>query len=439
MLLLYWINIVLYFVIPLLFPVYVTRYFKIGWLNPVVIPLLAGLPTLVVTTLSGPFVFLTDGLYNVYFQYAVLVSNVHSLALLASLLVLVHLFTRQPVLAGFVDRLAQSGGPARPDRMRLAAWVFAGLYGLSFLLLTRETGLLTWILDPRTNYQLHRTGVGQWYALCITFLSTSLVLSTVYVRSTHTILLLAPVYVAAVFLLGQKSLVVTFAIYLLIILAIRRYRYLKPISVLILGGALVLVGSLLAASFGRVGLDQVSQYSDYFVNAAHYYEAYLNGQLPLYGGQITLSGLWGLAPRSLFSAKPHIYGTILIVEHFFPGAADATYTPAFATVDVFADFGWPQVILSGLFNAGNILPALLYALILPRLKLLNLAAGQTHHRLLLYAFLWLAAPAYLVFFDVPNNFILFGLIAGLINLVNRVRVSRPAESLPERGIRASRL
>lgn len=426
MLLLYWINIALYFVVPLLFPVYVTRRFRIGWLNPVVIPLLASLPLVIVTTLSGPFFFLEDGLYDPYFQYALLVSNVHALAGLVSLVLLLRLFLGQPALAGFVERLTRSGGPARPDRMRLAAWLFFGLYALSFLLLTRDTGLVAWILDPRTNYQLHRTGVGQWYALCITFLSTSLVLATVYARSTHTILLLALPFVVAVFLLGQKSLVVAFAIYLLIILAVRRYRYLKPVAFLVLGGAAALVGSLLAASFGSVGLDQISQYSDYFVNAAHYYAQYLGGQLPLFGGQITLSGLWGLAPRALFPDKPHVYGTILVTEHFFPGAADATYTPAFATVDYFADFGWPQTVLSGLLDAGNVVTAFLYALVLPRLDSLNLAAGRSHHRVLFYAFLWLAAPSYLLFFDFPNNFILFGLIAALINLVNRVRVARPA-------------
>ena len=435
MVLLYWLNIALYFILPLLFPLYVTRYFRIGWLNLVTIPLVSGLPLVFVTTLSGPFAFLEDGLDNVYFQYALLVSNVHSLATLVSLIVLVRLFTRQSGLKHLVDRLANSGGPALPERMRLGAWVFLGLYFVSFLLLTRETGLVTWLLDPRSNYQLHRTGVGQWYALCISFLSTSMVLATMYSRSTHSALLLGLPYVVAVFMLGQKSLVVAFAIYLLIILAIRRYRYFKPISVVILGGALVLVGSLLAASFGSVGVDQISQYSDYYVNAAHYYQAYLNGQIPLFDGQITLSGLWSLAPRSLFPAKPHVYGPILVTEHFFPGAADATYTPAFATIDIFADFGWPQVILSGLFNFGNLVPAFLYALVLPRLESLNLAGGGRHSRMLLYAFLWLAAPSFLLFFDPPNNFLLFGLIGVVINLVNRVRVSRPAEG----GVRASRV
>ncbi len=422
--LLYWINIVVYFVIPLLFPLYVTRYFKIGWLNPVVIPLLAGLPLLIVTTLSGPFIFLEEGLYNPYFQYALLVSNVHALASLVSLIWLTRLFIRQPALAGFLDRLARSGGPARPQRMRGAAWLFFGLYCLSFLLLTRDFGLVSWLLDPRSGYQFHRTGSGQWYALCITFLSTSLVLATIYVRSTHTALLLSLPYVAAAFLLGQKSLIVAFAVYLLIILAIRRYRYLKLISVLVLGGAALLVGSLLAASLGPVGVDQVSQYSDYFVNAAHYYKANLNGELPLFDGEVTLSGVWGLVPRSLFPAKPYVYGPILVIEHFYPGAAEKTFTPAFATVDYFADFGWPQAVLSGLFSPAIVLTAFLYALVLPRLNLFNLAAGGEHRRVLLYAFLWMAAPSYLVFFEFPNNLLLFLFIVVVINLVNRLQVTR---------------
>ncbi len=431
---LYGLNILAYFLLFLLAPVYFTRRFQITWLNPLLIPVLAALPILIVNTLSGPFFFLEDGLDNVYFQYALLVSNVHTLAGLAALVWLVHFFTAQPRIERFIGRLANADGPARPERMRTAAWIFLGLYLLSFLLLTHDVGLINWILDPRTNYQLHRTGVGEWYALGITFLSTSLVLATLYARSTHSILGMALFYFVAVFMFGQKSLVVSYAIYIIIVLAIRQYRYLKPVGLILLSGAAYLVGSLLASSFGSVGLEQISTYSDYFVNAAHYYQGYLTGTVPLFHGEVTLSGLWGLAPRALFPDKPHIYGTILVTEIFFPGAAENTYTPAFSTVDYFADFGWPQTILSGLLDPGNILTAFLYALVLPRMRDLNVREGIGHRRGLTYGFLWLAAPSYLLFFDFPNNFLLFGLIAMVISLTNRVRIARSVPApLPPLG------
>ena len=422
MILLYLLNLAAYPAILTISAVYFTRYFRLNAINPLTVVLDASLPTTLVTSLFGPAVILDGGLFNPYFQYALLVSNVYGLLGTVTLIVLVRLFTEKRAWARQVERVSNFGGPAKPVRMRAAAWIFLGLYAVFFVLLAQHSfSVAEWIKDPRTGYQLHRTGAGQWYALAITCLSTSLVLATVYARSSLRVLILAPVYLALVYLLGSKGFVVFFGVYLVIVLALQEYKHLRVVTALVAGAAFGLVVSNFVSTFGSLSLGDLANYSDGFSNASHYYERYLNGSLPLYHGEIAFSNLWALVPRVLYPDKPYVYGVIKVLEVFYPGAAEATNTPAFATVGYFADFGWFGVFLSALFSPGTLLTAFLYAAVLPRLSTLNIAGGSSHSRIMTYLSLLLIAPAFLLFFDFPNNVILFAGIAGVVDIVNRLR------------------
>lgn len=423
MTLLYIINIALYFPIFGLGAAYLTRYFKLGWLNPLTIPLFAFLPVTFVTNFSGPFFFLKDGWFNPYFQYALLVDNVHTCLATLTIIFLIRQFHKGKMLSPFARRAAGAGGSAKPTRMYRAGLLFLGLFLLSFVLLAQHSfGIWDWIKDPRTGYQLHREGAGQWYALCVSFLSVSIVLATTYARSTHLVIGLTLPYLFCAYLLGSKGALIAFALYLLVILTIRRYAYLKPVALVVGGGALVLVASSFASAMGGVGIEQISRYSDYYVNAAKYYERYLNGGISLYHGEIFFSQFWALVPRSLYPDKPYVYGIIKVIEVFYPGAAEQTNTPAFATVDYFADFGWFGVIASALFSPQNFIVAFLAAVVLPRLQAFNQRNQITHSRVLTYLYLVMIAPFFLYYFDFPLNDILLAAIIGIIELANRVRV-----------------
>ena len=429
MILLYVLNIAAYFLADLFPAIYLSRYFKLGWINLLTIPVAVGLPIGALTSFTGPYFFLEDGLYNPYFQYALLVENVHSLVGSLTFIILIRVLIAWKPLVRLTERVVRSGGPAKPERMRAAAWVFLGLYALSFLVLTQSFGLVHWLADPRSGYQYHRAGAGQWYAFCLTFLSVSAVLATTYARSTFQALALMPLYLVLIFLLGSKSFIIGFTLYLTVLLAIRRFKYLTPFAVLILGaGAASTIYTFIQSQKG-FGLDQISVYADYFVNAAAYYRDYLSGKLPLYHGQITLTSFWDLVPRSIYPDKPYVYGTLLIDEYYFPGAAAATNTPAFATIEFFADFGWPQVILSAIFSVPTLISSFLLSILLPRLQTFNLNAPVPHSRFLAYVYVLILAPFFLYFFDFPLNLILFLGIMGIINLVNKVRVVGPVSDL----------
>lgn len=421
--LLYVLNIAFFFVVVIFLPVTLTRQFRLGWANFLTIPLAISVPIGALTSFSGPYFLLEDSCFNPYFQYALLVNNVHTLVGGLTLLTLIRLAVTRRPLVRLAERFVRSGGPVKPERMRAAAWVFLVLFALSFLVLTQSFGLLNWLADPRSGYQYHRTGAGQWYALCLTFLSVSMVLSTTYARSTYGAIALAPLYLGLVFLLGSKSFIIGFTLYLINILAIRRFRYLTPVAILILSvGAASAISTFIQSQKG-FGLEQISSYSDYFVNAAMYYRDYLGGKLPLFHGQIALTSLWDLVPRSVYPDKPYAYGTILVDEYYFPGAAAQTSTPAFATIEYFADFGWPQVILSAIFSVPTLITAFLFSILLPRLQTLNLNNQTPHSRFLAYIYLLCLAPFFLYFFDFPLNALLFLGIGTLINLVNKLRVA----------------
>lgn len=423
MILLYVLNILLFFFTGIFSAVYLSRRFRLGAVNLLTIPLSIGLPIGALTTFSGPYFFLEDGCFNPYFQYALLVNNVHSLISGLTVIVLIRLAVTWRPLIRLGERIANSGGPAKPERMRTAAVVFLVLYAFSFLMLTKSFGLVHWLADPRSGYQYHRTGAGQWYALSLSFLCVSMVLATTYARTTVRALALAPVYLGLIFLLGSKSFIIGFTLYLINILAIRKFKYLTPFAIVILGAGAVSTISTFIQSLGGFGIQEISSYSDYFVNAAMYYRDYLSGAYPLYHGQVALTSLWDLVPRSAYPGKPYVYGDILVDEHYFPGAAAQTSTPAFATVAYFSDFGWLQVIFTSIVDVPQFVGAGILSLVLPRLAALNLNAQIPHSRFLSYVFILVVAPYFLYYFEFPLNTFLFLFVMGTINFVSKVRVA----------------
>jgi len=417
-------NMILYCGVTLILPIVLMRYFKLGWANLLLLPVLVALPITLVITFSGPLFFLEGGWFNVYFQYALLVENVHSILIAVTTIYLVQfLHTRRPGIR-IVERLMRQGVTVRPERMRLAAALFFGLFLISFVLLAQPTyGVINWILNPRTGYQYYRTGAGQWYAFCLLFLSVSVVLATTYARSAYTAIAVMPIYMAGVYLLGAKGFIILFVAYLIVILAIRQFRYFKPFALVVVAAGALLIASNFVSALGGYGIDEISQYSDYFVNAAKYYEAFLNGSLPLFHGEVFLSSFWSLVPRALYPGKPYVYGVIKVIDAFYPGQAEQTSTPAFATVDYFADFGWFGVLLSGIFSPANFMNALLYAMVLPRISTFNLRNRIPHRMLMLFAYILTVAPAFLVYFTFPMNIVISILVIKLIDVSNRMRLS----------------
>jgi hypothetical protein len=122
--------------------------------------------------------------------------------------------------------------------------------------------------------------------------------------------------------------------------------------------------------FGRgFNIESIVNYFDIFVNGSMYYNDYLNGYIHLFDGDILLSSYWSWIPRSLFENKPYIYGTLIINEHYFPGASELGNTPAFGGgIKEFADFGFFGVLFYSILDFNIIF----YSYFMRKISRLNL-------------------------------------------------------------------
>jgi len=107
----------------------------------------------------------------------------------------------------------------------------------------------------------------------------------------------------------------------------------------------------LSFSYGDLDYKSILGYFDIYVNAANYYNDYLNGSINLFNGDIISSSYWSWLPRTFFSDKPYVYGILNINEIYYPGAAETGNTPAFGGgVKDFADFGFIGIFLYSFFD-----------------------------------------------------------------------------------------
>lgn len=417
----YILNLILAVVLLFVEPIYFTRYFKLNPLNPLTIALIGSVPFNLMAYIPGPYTFLQNGLYNYYYQYALLVQNVFTIIHIIATIFIVRLMMGNKLIQKIGQRFLDTRPAPKPSRMIVCAVIFFILFIVSFLLVSHSYGTLNWLRNPRYGYQFGRASNGQWYAFSILFLSLATVVYSLYAKTEIRLLAVTSILLYCVYLLGSKGIIIQFALYTILILGIRRFRYFNLTCIIILVAALGLVIATFIGPNHGFNLEAIATYADYYINAARYYEKHLNGEIPLYHGEVWSSSMWALVPRGLYPNKPYQYGVLKIIDIFYPGAAESGSTPAFATVDYYADFGWAGVIICALCNATTLISPILYVLVLPRLGKMNIHNGVNYSRFLSYLYICLTAPAFMVFFGFPLNVILLVAILAFIEIVNRLR------------------
>lgn len=343
----------------LFWPVWFARtQLQLPWVNPFSIVLMIGLPIELMKLYVGPLFLIDDGLLDIGYQYALLMSNVLTLT--------------QVLGALFFFRLARSTGahqylPFQKVRLRKSdlergVYVFLVLFFIALYLLAKaEFGVMNWLQNPRIGYQLYRTGQGHWYALATSALSVSFVLSFLARPTAARLLRNLIVYLGMGYFLGSKGVLVEIFTSTIVFLWFIRWRHLGKLMLVGLPLLLVLLVVNIYLALGNTfELQYLVAYFDYFKNAADYYRGYLNNEIDLYHGEITLSSLWAYVPRALWPDKPVVYGILNINELFYPGLAEMTNTPAFGgAVEQFADFGPPGVVVFGFLGSQAILTGML--------------------------------------------------------------------------------
>lgn len=406
----------------LFWPVWFSRtQLRLPWVNPFTILLVLSLPVSLMKLFGGPLILIENGLFSPGFQYAVLMTNLQTLAQTAGLVCFYRLFG-----AMRVDRqLPLRRVVLRPRDLRRAARVFLWIYLLClYLLASAEFGVANWIANPREGYQLYRTGQGHWYALSATALSVSFLLSFLARPLPWAVLRSTVFHLVLSYFLGSKGVMLSFFGAALVFLWFLRWRHLTRLLVLgspLLFGALIF--NLFLALSDGFALQSILEYFDYYKNAADYYMGYLSHEIPLFYGEVAWGSLWSYVPRALWPDKPVVYGVLMINEIFYPGQAELTNTPAFGgAVEQFADFGWPGVLLFGFFSVQSVATALMSYFIFrrPGLHLPNVTLATVLVLLVQYA------PAFGTFFPGLLYLLLLAVVLGVVRMLRRPRRQRRA-------------
>lgn len=337
-------------VLLLFWPIWFSRtQLRLPWVSPFSIVLVIGLPVDFMILLGGPLALIEGGLFDSGYQFAVLMTNLLSLAQISGALV----FFRFSKLIGAHRYLPfQQMFLSRRD-LRLGAYFFFLIFVFSMYALARsEFGVVNWLLNPREGYQLYRAGQGHWYAIANSAISVSFVLAFLSRPTPGNLLCVTAIYLGMGYLLGSKGVLLAIFTSALVFLWFLRWRHLGK---MILLGMPVIFGLMIFSLYQAIGdnieLQSIVSYFDHFKNGADYYRSYFNHELNLFQGEITLSSLWAYIPRALWPDKPWAYGITLVNEIFFPGQAELTNTPAFGgAVEQFADFGPLGVLIFGFFS-----------------------------------------------------------------------------------------
>ena len=341
------INLFFFVFLTIYYPIYISKSLKLKLLNPITILVVVTMPIALFKAFFGPAYLLNDGLFDKYYNFAILMANIQLIITLYVTIILFKIFRSYHYsITNFLYKITPKWRIKR-TKMFLVSFVFLLLFLISFYLLSSTFGFINWILSPRTGYQYHRVGAGEYYAFALLFLSTSFSILLLFLRKNKSIYLFSIVYIFFAWFLGSKHIMLNFCIYTITVLWFRNVDNLGKI----IGYATPIIFIPMLLNFGSFDLSEIATYFDYYVNSAMYYKEYFSNGIDLFYGQIGLTDYWALVPRSLFPDKPYVYGFLLVNEHFFPGAAEATHTPAFGgPVPYFADFGLIGVIVYSFLN-----------------------------------------------------------------------------------------
>lgn len=417
------INIFVYFFLQIVKLSYISSYFKnrkFSGINPFIILFLFKLPVDLFKVVIGPPFLLENGIENIYYNIAIAIT---SLSIFVEYLLLRFAFL---ISNKYTFNSYSLNIKTRYSKMIHASIVFYFLFFLSFYMLTSSSfGFFNWLKDPRTGYQLHRVGAGQFWVFSISFLSVSFTIFTLYVKKNINLFIFLLFYLYSAFLLGSKGIVLDFLVFFIIILWVRRFQNLKKVFIIILPLALVLMLINFFSSIGFNGdgtdYEKVLSYFDYYINSAMYFKEYYSGKISLFYGQIYFSDFWSLIPRGLFPNKPYVYGITLVNEYFFPGAAAETNTPAFGgPISYFADFGILGVILMTFIDPFKFI---YYFFLCQLLK--NYDHLKIKNNLYVFImFLFFTAPFFLFSLSFPLNMLFLLFVSLILLFINKINYTR---------------
>ena len=395
---------------PIWFSVQIVR---LPHLNPINISFVVTVPVIISTLLLGPYFLIDEGLFDSGYQFSILMMSISNL------------FTAIGAYVAFktskslcLERLLPFAGIklTRRDLKRSEITLFTLFVIFFYLLASSEFGLVNWILDPRTGYQFYRTGQGHWYALGMSFLSAAFTCGVIKLNKPIDVVVKLLVYLPFCFLFGSKAYLLSFFIFTLILLWFMKWKSLKKFIAFGIPFIFLIMLFNFFGNSNEVILEDVFSYFDYYKNAADYYKGYLSGNIDLFYGQVLISSLWEYVPRGIFPEKPYIFGGVLVADIFYPGAAEASHTPAFGgAVMNFADFGVFGVIILSFMSSQALITGLGSYLVYTK-KMFN---PFDINLLTVLIVLMLYTPQFGMFFPSLLYIIILGIVLVVVKITRR--------------------
>lgn len=396
---------------------------KLKIINPFFIIAALQFPVFFSKNILGPWFNFENGVLDYWYNYSFFVQNIHTLGYVLTFAGAIIYFSRLPLVK--MNKWLGSIAPkySSQDLFWFSKIFFIFSLLVLFYLMATTTGIVHWVLDPRTGYQFNRVGNGHLFAIAIFFLSTSVVLLCLSGLSIFRFLAYGTACCFVSYLFGSKMVILEFFTFLLIGLWFKGFKYIKALVFFGGGGAFV----MMLINYGSYDLASIFKYFDYHNNSAMFYE-YVSDTGFGFEGRIFITGFWEYIPRAFFPDKPFAYGDVLIREIFWPGAAEKTHTPGMAgPVGIYGDFGILGVILLGLLQPVAIFSA--FASVYSyreyfRLQELGVGAkGYNTNYMFIVCFAFIFAPAFLMYFPVVLGWILLMVVCGFMFFVSRFKLA----------------
>lgn len=235
--------------------------------------------------------------------------------------------------------------------------VMTSIAMLLFVCLAQKSGfgLSSWLLNPRTGYQYHRTGLGHLFVGSMAIFNfVFLYILFFKVRKVVHLIFATTIFTLISYFYGHKGSVI-FTLFEGVVYYNFFINKIKLRGVLIIFVLFVIVFSFVFSLHSQntnVALsNQILRYADYYNNARMFFSDFDEDFEYAYGKEY-LSGLWNYVPRAAYPDKPFSYGIVkYVVEKYYPGAGKRGATPSFGgpigPVEDYLNFGIAGVIAGG--------------------------------------------------------------------------------------------
>lgn len=344
-----------FFVLGILYivlAVFVLKKVKFNYFNPHTYTALFSFVFFVIAPLLQIFLLKMD--YN---EKGVLLMN-SMLALFFLFYTIGFLFLRKKIAVS-ANRILKRFNVKNIPRTTLKIVLFLNFFVAFFLFYLLATksgyGFFSWILHPRTGYQLYRSSFGHYYILSLACLNVVFLLWLYFLRpqKRRTLFLVTLFFLFLSYFYGSKAIMLGFVVEILLYynFFIKRIKFNK-ILLAFLSGILIIYLIMFAYSGSKdFNYKGFLSYFDHYYNGHMFFRDF-NWRFEYTYGTEYLSRFWEYVPRSFYPNKPYSYGIVsYVIDDYYPGAGETGNTPAFGgPVEPYLNFGIIGVIIFGLIS-----------------------------------------------------------------------------------------